>query len=184
MKVRETKIPGVFLLDPPASKDERGKFIKTFHRDSLASLGFPSEFKESFYTVSKKGVIRGMHLQIPPHDLEKIVYVTRGKALDVVLDLRKGSPAYGTYVTEELSADNHKMLLVPKGCAHGFLALEDDTIMHYFQTTMHAPGHDVGVHPHSFGFEWNEENPIMSERDKSLPPLGEFGLPFTYEDPH
>lgn len=182
MKTIKTKIPGVWLLEPRVLEDERGKFIKTFHRGDHQEKSLASNLAEIFYSVSKKGVIRGMHLQVPPYDLEKIVYVTRGRVLDVVLDLRKGSPTYKEYVVEELSADNHRMLHIPKGCAHGFIALEDDTSMHYFQTSMYSPEHDVGIHPHSFGFDWGVAEPVMSARDRNLPPLAEFDSPFIYED--
>ena len=183
MEKIETKLPGTFILEPRQAADVRGHFIKTFHRETFLSLGLEAEIAESFYTVSKKDVIRGMHFQVPPADLAKIVFVTRGAVRDVVLDIRRGSPTYGQWIVEELSASNARMLYIPKGYAHGFLSLEDDTTMTYFQTSPYSALHDMGIHPLSFGLEWDIPEPIMSARDEALPPLSQFDSPFIYENP-
>jgi dTDP-4-dehydrorhamnose 3,5-epimerase len=121
---KELRIPGVYLVDNFRAKDERGIFVKTFHKDSSKEIGFNEEFKESFYSQSVKDVIRGMHFQAPPFDHNKLVYVTAGKILDVILDIRSSSPTFGKAVSVELD-EFGSSVLIPKGCAHGFLTLSE-----------------------------------------------------------
>ncbi len=134
--------------------------------------------RESFYSTSRRGVLRGMHFQTPPHSHAKLVYCIRGSALDVVVDLRKSSPRYGAAASAELSEKNHQQLFIPTGLAHGFLALESDTVLVYMTTTVHSPSHDMGIHWDSFGFDWGTEAPTLSARDARLPTLGAFDSPF------
>ena len=179
MNVQKTDIPGLLILTPFVHKDERGAFIKTFHMKQYEELGLNSTIQESFYTVSNKNVLRGMHFQLPPHDLDKIVYVTKGRVLDVVLDLRTQSPTYKKAFSIELSYENNLQLYIPKGCAHGFLSLEDDSYINYFQSTMYHQDSDTGIKHDSFNFNWPVEDPIMSPRDKNFVRLNEFKSPFT-----
>jgi dTDP-4-dehydrorhamnose 3,5-epimerase/CDP-3, 6-dideoxy-D-glycero-D-glycero-4-hexulose-5-epimerase len=179
MNSQKTDIPGLLILTPFVHKDERGAFVKTFHKEQYENLGLNSLIQESFYTVSNKNVLRGMHFQLPPHDLDKIVYVTKGRVLDVVLDLRKESPTYRKSFSIELSYENNLQLYIPKGCAHGFLCLEDDSFINYFQSSMYHPDSDVGIKYDSFNFDWPVDKPIMSHRDESFLTLDEFKSPFT-----
>lgn len=181
MKIIPAKLNGVFIIEPDIFQDERGTFIKTFHKDTFINAGMESVFEESFFSVSRKNVIRGMHFQIPPKDHEKLIYVTRGSSTDVILDIRKGSPTYGEHVTVEMSDKNYRMVFIPKGCAHGFIAREDDTCMVYLQTTMHSKEHDTGIKFDSFGMDWNVKNPIVSKRDQGFQTLKEFKTPFIYK---
>lgn len=174
----ETEIKGLNLLKPKIMTDDRGYFIKIFHSETFMKHGFNEPFIESYFSSSAKGVIRGMHFQTPPCHHVKLVYVPKGSVQDVVLDLRKESATYGKYYTQVLSDRNGYILLIPKGCAHGFLSLENETIMTYMQTTMYAPENDSGVRYDSFGFDWKVDFPIVSERDMSFAVFADFKTPF------
>jgi dTDP-4-dehydrorhamnose 3,5-epimerase len=123
-----------------------------------------------------------MHFQIPPEDHAKLVYVPSGKILDVLVDLRKGSPTYGEHVSVELSAENHKMVYIPKGFAHGFLSLQDNSCTTYLQSTMRSAPHEGGIHFDSCGITWGEEKPIVSKRDTEFPTLEQFDSPFIFKN--
>ena len=178
MKLIETKLSGVYIIETNIFSDERGIFIKIFNADYFKKMGLECDFKESFYSTSRKFVIRGMHFQIPPQDYTKLIYVTKGKIIDVVLDIRKGSATYGKYISEELSDKNGRCAYIPKGFAHGFLALVDNSTTVYMQTTVYAPTYDKGIRFDSFGMNWMVKKPIISERDKSFPKLEDFESPF------
>ena len=183
MELVENKIPGCFEIFPRIHKDERGSFVKTFHAPTFESMGLCTDFVEEYYSVSHKGVIRGMHFQSPPHDHEKLVYCTVGNVMDVVIDLRKGSPTYAQHATFELSADKANMIYIPKGLAHGFAVLSDQATMMYKVTTVYAPESDHGIRWDSVGIDWPEEcdSELLSARDKSLVPLSGFESPFLYK---
>lgn len=119
-----------------------------------------------------------MHFQMPPHQHAKIVFCPQGAILDVIIDLRKESATYGQYVATELSADNHKAYYIPEGFAHGFKSLTDDAITYYLVSSEYSKDHDTGIIYNSFGFDWETEQPIISERDLSFPRLEEFESPF------
>lgn len=182
MKIIKTKLPGVFSIEPNIFTDERGMLIKAFHKDMFAEYGLVSSFEESLYSVSKKGVIRGMHFQIPPKAQVKLVYVSRGSILDVILDIRKGSPTYGQFVTLELSEKNHLMAYIPEGCAHGFVALEDNSCVIYLQGDVQSPENERGININSFALKWNVSNPVLSKKDQGLPPLVDYDSPFVYKN--
>jgi len=169
-----TSIEGLFLLSTDIFVDLRGNFKKVLSKDNFDSLCLESNFVELYYTTSKKNVIRGMHFQMPPMDCIKMTYVINGKILDVCLDLRYTSKTYGKYFSIVLSGDDNKYLYIPKGIAHGFASLEDDSIVHYAQTTGYSKDHDFGIRYDSFGFDWFIENPIISERDKTFPQFADF----------
>jgi dTDP-4-dehydrorhamnose 3,5-epimerase len=177
---RELSIPGVFEIDLFHAGDDRGMFVKPYHKKTLQDRGLVSEFQESFYSTNAKGVIRGMHFQHPPHDHAKIVYCTNGKLLDVILDIRIGSPTFGKFDTLELSGTNYKAAYLPVGVAHGFCVLEDNTTMIYFTSTMHAASSDDGIACDSFGMNWPVQNLIQSERDLAFQKFPNFESPFIY----
>ena len=178
MTIISQPFPGTFLLQPKVFQDARGDFVKTFHQGAFRELGIDFQPVEEFYSTSRNGVLRGMHFQLPPHDHSKLVYCIRGRVLDVLLDLRKASPSYGRSISVELSRDNHQQFYIPRGIAHGFLSLEDDSVMVYKTSTVHAPTHDAGVHWGSFGFGWGVDSPNISERDARFPSLESFNNPF------
>lgn len=178
MTCADTQLFGVRLLSPQVFNDARGAFIKTYHVGVFRDLGMPFVPVEEFVSISRRDVIRGMHLQLPPAAHAKLVYCVVGAVLDVVLDLRRGAGGYGRWMTRRLSAENREMLFIPPGCAHGFLALTDEATMVYQTDTVHAPASDAGVLWNSFGFDWPAEQPCLSERDRALPALENFVSPF------
>lgn len=173
MIINPTELNGVFEIKNSIFEDQRGSFVKTFHWDTFAQYGLEAEFKESFYSVSKKNVLRGMHFQLPPHDHAKLVYVADGEILDVALDIRKDSPSFGRFFSTKLSDVNAKSLYMAKGFAHGFLTLSDSATVVYLTTSVHAPEYDSGVRWDSFGFDWGAKKPIVSQRDCSFKLLDE-----------
>ena len=174
MKFIKTELEGVYIIENKIFEDERGKFFKTFNKNIFLENGIDVEFRESYYSISKKDVIRGMHFQIPPKDHEKLVYVAKGKVLDVILDLRKNSKSFGKTISIELTSENGRLIFIPKGLAHGFKSLEDDTMMVYNVSTEYENECDLGISWDSFNFEWEAENPIISERDKNFESFAEF----------
>lgn len=181
MHVSPTPIPGCFEITPNIFTDNRGSFIKTFHRDLFEQQGLEVEWREEYYSTSFKGVLRGLHFQLPPHDHAKLVYCTSGEVLDVVLDLRIGSPAYGTHAMIRLDSIDARMIYIPKGCAHGFYTLSEQATMMYKVSTVYAPAHDSGLLWNSVGIPWPDIDPILSDRDKRFPTFAEFSTnPFKY----
>jgi dTDP-4-dehydrorhamnose 3,5-epimerase len=174
----ETPLAGVSLIKPRLFRDARGLFVKTFHAELYRSAGLDFTPAEEFYSVSRAGVVRGMHFQLPPHDHAKLVYCSAGRVLDVVIDLRKTSPTFGQHFATELSSETRAQLFIPSGFAHGFLALENDSTMTYLTSTVHAADADAGIHWRSFGFAWPVSNPIVSDRDEAFPTLADFTSPF------
>jgi dTDP-4-dehydrorhamnose 3,5-epimerase len=177
-KIQSLDIEGVYLLKNFIAEDDRGYFVKTFHESEFEQYNLQTTFKESYYSTSKKNVIRGMHFQLPPNQHEKVVYVTSGSILDVVLDIRKDSPTYGKYATVHLN-EKSDSLYIPIGCAHGFLALSDYATVVYNVSTVYNRDSDYGILWNSFGFEWqNIAHPIMSDRDKEFTTFQAFTTPF------
>ncbi len=180
MEISELEIPGCKVIKPRRLCDNRGEFIKIVHGVTFAGSGLEFGFREQYYSVSRREVVRGMHFQIPPHEHDKLVYCMNGAALDVVVDLRRGSPGFRKVQAVRLEANELCGVYVPRGCAHGFLSLTDDCIMLYCVTTEYAPEHDRGIRWDSFEFSWPCKHPIVSPRDSSLPSLNDFVTPFGY----
>ena len=178
MKALPTDLPGVWLLQPRVFTDGRGSFVKTYHAGTFRDLGIAFTPREEFFSVSAKDVIRGMHFQLPPAAHDKLVYCVAGAVLDVVVDLRRSSPAFGRFITRELSETNREMFFIPTGCAHGFLALSGQATMVYQTSTTHSPAHDAGILWDSFGFTWPVNHPVLSDRDRQFPALSSFTSPF------
>lgn len=180
MRINKTSIPGCVEIIPPVFKDERGSFIKTFHEHIFAKEGLETHFAEEYYSVSNKGVIRGLHFQTPPHHHTKMVYCVYGAAFDAVVDLRAGSPAYGKFEVFNLSAEKGNIVYIPAGLAHGFYAMSQQTIMLYKVSTVYSPENDSGVLWDSAGIPWPGTARIVSKRDGSFPPLAQFTSPFVF----
>jgi dTDP-4-dehydrorhamnose 3,5-epimerase len=177
----ESRIPGCFEIRPKIFCDDRGTFVKTLHAPSFAKEGLETEFPETFYSISKRGVIRGLHFQTPPHDHAKLVYCCSGRILDVVVDLRVGSPTYQQHQTFELNSETPSLVYVPRGLAHGFLALSENATVMYAVSTVHAPDSDGGILWDSIGFNWPVEgNPTVSPRDQAFPRMTDFKSPFKW----
>lgn len=174
MQVTATPIGGAYLIKLDRFTDDRGYLTKVFTETTLKEHGIPTYFPEHFYSVSKRGVIRGMHAQKGHTECGKFIYAPVGAVLDVILDTRPNSATFKQFFQTELSAENHTAIYVPEGCFHGFKALVDDTSTFYFQTKLRDSNLECGIHFDSFGMDWNEANPIISERDQKLPTLEEF----------
>ncbi len=177
----ETVIPGCRQLLPTVRGDARGRFVKVFHEESFAAAGLATGFAEQYSSRSRRGVLRGLHFQEPPFDHDKLVYCVAGTVLDVAVDLRLGSPTYGQHAMLELSAEAGNIVFVPRGLAHGVLALSEGAIIVNNTTTVYAPEADAGIAWNSAGIEWPETSPILSQRDAALPPLAEYESPFRYD---
>ncbi|OYU44405.1 MAG: dTDP-4-dehydrorhamnose 3,5-epimerase, partial [Burkholderiales bacterium PBB4] len=143
-----------------------------------AEHGISMTVREEFFSTSAKGVLRGMHFQVPPHAHQKIIYCLSGRVLDVLLDLRMDSLTYGHSVGIELSAINHHVVYLPAGIAHGFLSQEDNSCLVYKTDAVHAPESDFGLRWDSFGFDWPIEKGIISGRDLNHPLFANFSSPF------
>lgn len=174
MNVEKTPFEGLYVISNFYAEDVRGAFCKTYNKEFFNAYGIDFEIRESFYSISRKGVIRGMHFQLPPFDHNKLVYVPAGKIMDVVIDLRKSSTTYLKFYSIELSSDNKKSLFIPTGFAHGFKSLQDHTITLYNTSSEYNPNFDTGVLYDSFDFKWNEQAPSLSERDMMFPTVSDF----------
>ena len=176
MKFQETTLKGVYVIDNFNASDNRGQFVKIFNKNLFEENNINFDIRESYYSSSEKNVIRGMHFQLPPHDHEKLVYVSKGSIIDVVIDLRKNSKTYQKFISVELSASNNKSIFIPKGLAHGFKSLEDNSITVYNVATEYNPKSDMGIKFDSFGFDWESESYIISDRDTAFLTLEQFSL--------
>jgi len=174
MDFEEAEINGVYLIKHDIFTDSRGSFIKPYHHDKFSEFGLESNFKEAYYTLSKKDVIRGMHFQTSPFGHAKLITVIEGRITDIVLDIRRSSISVGEHIAVELSRDNNRSLFVPAGCAHGFKVMSEYAIVNYLVTSVHAPANDKGIRYDSFGYDWQVSCPIVSDRDLMLPAMEEF----------
>lgn len=178
MEIKNTFIEGLKLIHLNEFKDFRGSFLKVFNCDFFRENELETDFKESYYSISHKNVIRGMHFQIPPAEHTKVVYVNQGAILDVILDIRKNSKTFGKYFSYRISKENPTLVYIPIGCAHGFLSLEDHTMVTYFQTSAYNSAYDKGIRYDSFGMDWGVKKPIMSVRDLEFPDFSQTNYNF------
>jgi len=180
MKLITNEIPGCVEIEYVAHRDARGGLVKSFQATAFRELGLEAEFTENFYSTSAAGVLRGMHFQLPPTDGVKLVYCLQGAVIDVALDLRIGSPAYGNSVQFHLSEDRPTAVYIPRGVAHGFLVTEGPATLVYSISSEYDATLDAGVLWNSFGMEWPEDSPLLSERDRGFCTLAEFSSPFRF----
>tara|TARA_B100001093_G_C26774255_1_gene991589 strand:- start:416 stop:982 length:567 start_codon:yes stop_codon:yes gene_type:complete len=181
MKIISTKIPGCYEILPIVRKDPRGYFVKTFHSPTFKKFGLVNSFKEDYYSLSFKNVIRGLHFQLPPYDHVKLVYCISGNVKDVVVDLRIGSPTYGKHLSINLSDNKRNMIYIPRGMAHGFCTISKTSTLVYKTSTIHNPDKDTGIKWDSAGISWPNINQIISDRDKSFLSLKELNSPFKFK---
>lgn len=180
MRLKSTKIPGCFELKMFKHTDRRGAFVKAIHSSTLRKWGLECTFRESFYSVSHRGVLRGMHFQMPPADGAKLVYCLSGEVLDVALDLRVGSPSFGHAIRIVLTPEQPTALYIPSGVAHGFLTISGPATLVYNVEAEYFEDLDAGIRWDSFGMNWGVEQPIISDRDLSLPSFSSFRSPFRF----
>jgi len=183
LRVRPLALAGACVVEPFVHTDERGQFVKSFHAEQLREAGLHFELREEFYSVSQRGVLRGLHFQTPPCEHQKLVSCIAGRVLDVLVDLRRGSATYGQSCSIELSRDRPQLVWVPPGLAHGFLSLDDESCVIYRTDREHASQHDRGIRWDSFGFDWPmaAAELIISPRDREHPALAEFESPFVFD---
>lgn len=178
MTFTRTAIPDVVIIEPKVHGDSRGYFVETFVSNKLEEfLGFKINFCQDNESKSSKGVLRGLHYQLPPHAQTKLVRVISGRVLDVAVDIRKNSPTFGKYVAVELSGENKKQLLIPRGFAHGFVVLEDDTVFAYKVDNYYSPECDRGIafDDKNLNIDWilNHNELNLSAKDTKQPKLNE-----------
>ncbi|HTL69771.1 MAG TPA: dTDP-4-dehydrorhamnose 3,5-epimerase [Candidatus Eisenbacteria bacterium] len=177
MKFTPTSIPDVLLIEPKVFSDERGFFFEDYNREVFARHGLLADFVQDNHSRSRRGALRGLHFQVYPKAQSKLVRVVRGEVFDVAVDLRKGSPTYGRHVAETLSEENRRMLFIPAGFAHGFLALKEGTEVLYKVTDFYSPAHDKGLawNDPALGIAWPKlDVPYeISPKDRRHPALSE-----------
>jgi dTDP-4-dehydrorhamnose 3,5-epimerase len=178
MEIEKTFIDDLLVIHLNKIDDNRGSFVKMFNCDFLAEHNLRTDLKESYFSVSQKNVIRGMHFQVPPAAHTKMVFVNQGSIIDVVLDIRKLSATYGRFFSITISSDKPKLIYIPAGFAHGFKSLEDNTIVSYMQTSVYNKDCDAGIRWDSFGMDWKIDAPIMSTRDQLFEGLNNYHSPF------
>jgi len=178
MNFIRTEISDVVIVEPKVHGDARGYFVETFREDKLQEfLGYKINFCQDNESKSSYGVLRGLHYQLPPHAQTKLVRVIQGRVLDVAVDIRKGSPTFGKHVAVELNAENKRQLLVPRGFAHGFVVLEDNTVFAYKVDSYYSPECDRGIafDDSDINIDWQvpHEKLNLSAKDKVQPKLNE-----------
>ena len=176
MNVTPTALPGVLLLEPKLFADERGYFLESFNQRTFeAAIGQSISFVQDNHSSSARGVLRGLHYQLPPHAQGKLVRVVQGAAFDVAVDIRKGSPTYGRWCGATLDAVRHQQLWIPPGFAHGFLALEDDTHFLYKTSAYYARDSERSIawNDRSIGIDWPDLGtpPVLAAKDAAAPSL-------------
>ncbi|HAJ98729.1 MAG TPA: dTDP-4-dehydrorhamnose 3,5-epimerase [Bacteroidales bacterium] len=180
MKVEKTPFEGLLIITPTVFTDDRGYFFESWNQVAASPWGLPINFAQDNESLSKKGVLRGLHFQTPPFEQGKLVRVIAGAVLDVVVDLRKNQETYGQHYKIELSQTNKKMLYIPPGFAHGFVSLDDQTIFVYKCTQVYNRECDRSIRYNDpiLAIDWEISNPILSEKDRTAPPFSQFQTPF------
>lgn len=174
MKISKTKIQGVYIIEAEPCIDERGYFARVFAREILKKEGIQFNIAHINRSLTKlKGTVRGIHYQIKPRQEDKIIQCVQGKIFDVAVDLRTNSKTFGKWVGVELSSENKKMLLVPKGCGHAFQTLSPDCLIEYFVSEYYSPKHERGIawNDPCFKIDWPIKRAKLSEKDNKWPPF-------------
>ncbi len=179
----ETEIAGAYIVEPKVFGDNRGWFYESYSAKAFSETGIDTVFVQDNRSYSeKKGTLRGLHCQKSPCSQAKLVSCTKGKILDVAVDIREGSPSYMKHIAVELSAENKRMLYIPKGCLHGFVTLTDDTELFYKVDDFYSAGNDRSIRfdDPAFGIDWQTNDFILSEKDKNAPLLKNSDVKFEY----
>jgi len=186
LHIEQTGLPGVLILQPRRFGDERGFFSEVWNRATLQAHGIDIDFVQDNHSLSRDaGVVRGLHFQAPPHAQDKLVRVGVGRVFDVAVDARVGSPTFGHWLGVELSAENGRQLLIPKGFLHGFVTREPNSELLYKCSDFHAPACDGAVYfaDPDLGIDWGIDptTAILSARDRAAQRFANFKSPFSYE---
>jgi len=184
MKFVKTAISGLYILEPLVFGDNRGYFLESFNLEKFKENVYPINFVQDNESKSSRGVLRGLHFQKPPYAQAKLVRCIEGKILDVVVDIRKGSPTYGKHLAVELSGENKRQLFVPRGFAHGFSVLSESAVFAYKVDNSYAPESDYGIkwNDEDLNIDWGltEEEVQLSEKDENLSFFKDFNSPFKF----
>jgi dTDP-4-dehydrorhamnose 3,5-epimerase len=177
------EIPEVILVQPAVFVDQRGFFMETYRLPDFAAAGIDARFVQENHSRSRKGVLRGLHYQNPPFAQGKLVRTIKGEVFDVAVDIRKGSPTWGKWVSVLLSEENKNMLYVPAGFAHGFCVLSDVAEVIYKTTNVFSAGSEAGIiwNDRQLNIEWPVKEPVLSEKDRNWPPLNGADVKFHYD---
>jgi len=181
MQIIYTPIEGLVILEPRIFHDTRGYFYESYNQQKMSELGIDTIFVQDNQSYSQKGVIRGLHFQRPPFAQAKLVRVIKGKVLDVAVDIRKGSPTYGQHYSVLLTGDNHRQFFIPEGFAHGFVALEDNSIFTYKCSQFYHKEAEMSIRYNDpiLNIDWGlDETPIMTEKDLCGVLFDQFNTPF------
>lgn len=181
MQIIYTPIEGLVILEPRIFHDTRGYFYESYNQQKMSELGIDTIFVQDNQSYSQKGVIRGLHFQRPPFAQAKLVRVIKGKVLDVAVDIRKGSPTYGQHYSVLLTGDNHRQFFIPEGFAHGFVALEDNSIFTYKCSHFYHKEAEMSIRYNDpiLNIDWGlDEAPIMTEKDLCGVLFDQFNTPF------
>ncbi|MFZ2299762.1 MAG: dTDP-4-dehydrorhamnose 3,5-epimerase [Candidatus Moraniibacteriota bacterium] len=184
MNVIQTALDGVMIIEPDVFADERGFFMETFEEQRYqAALGMTERFVQDNLSLSKKGVLRGLHYQAPPFGQGKLVSVLAGAVLDVAVDIRHGSPTFGKHVRVELSGENHRQVFVPAGFAHGFLVLSEEALFSYKCTNVYSKEHERGIRwdDPALGIDWGVAGVIVVEKDQRHPLLADIAKEYIFD---
>jgi dTDP-4-dehydrorhamnose 3,5-epimerase len=174
MKVAPTEIPDVLLIEPAVFGDSRGFFFETYHRNRYREAGIRTDFVQDNLSYSQKNVLRGLHYQLP-HPQAKLVYVLEGEVLDVVIDIRRGSPTFGKFISQILSSENKIQLFIPEGFAHGFFVISETALFMYKCSDYYNPSAEKGIlfSDPRINIAWPQGHPILSDKDAKFPLLEE-----------
>ncbi len=180
MEITTTPLAGLLVIKPKVIYDTRGYFFEPYNKQRYADAGINLEFVQDNQSMSNLGAVRGLHFQAPPFEQGKLVRVVTGAVLDVVVDIRKTSPTYGQHYSVILSAENFIQFWIPPGFAHGFATLKDNTIFEYKCSNLYNKQSEGGILWNDFelAIDWQTTNPIVSEKDMTLPKLKDFVSPF------
>lgn len=184
MNIIKTDVLDVYILEPKVFGDSRGWFMETWSQRTMEETGLHYNFVQDNQSYSaQKGTLRGLHFQKGKYAQAKLVRCTRGAVLDVAVDLRKGSPTYKKWTSVELSAENKREFIIPRGFAHAFLTLTDDVEFQYKADNFYAPSSDRNIrwNDAEIGIDWGVENPILSAKDQKAPSFAESDMDFIYE---
>lgn len=184
MQIEKTALEGVLLLTPKRFGDHRGYFSESWNRSVMDAAGLAFDWVQDNHSFSvQAGTVRGLHFQAAPHAQDKLVRCGRGALFDVAVDIRRGSPTYGGWVGYELTAENGRQLLTPKGFLHGFATLRPDTEILYKCSDYYAPESEGAVRFDSLGIDWNLGGlePVLSEKDAAAVPFSDFESPFVWQ---
>ncbi len=180
MKVIKTEFNGLFIIEPRVFKDDRGYFFESWNKKTFSDAGIPYDFVQDNQSHSAVDVIRGLHFQVPPHAQGKLVRVSRGSVLDVAVDLRRNEPTYGKHFKIRLNDNDHRMLFIPPGFAHGFRTLEENTLFVYKCTDIYAPQTERAIrwNDPELAIDWETDTPLLSEKDTKAMLFRDFVSPF------